>query len=315
MPAAPQPAARPRAQVEGEGLRGVLAMIAACVIWGLSGIYYNALNHLPPPEILSHRTIWSLVFFIALLAARGRLPEFAALLRDRRALPTVALAALVISLNWGLFIFAVGTGRGLQASLGYYIFPLVAVLLGVALLGERLTRAQIISVVLAAAAVMVLAMGVGAMPWMALMLATTFGIYGVTKRRLTHGPVVSVAGEVALLAPFALIWLAGVHLAGWQGMPAELVGGGFGHDWPTTIMLILSGPLTALPLVLFSYAAKRITYAAQGLIQYLNPTLQFTVAVVVFGEPFTHAHAVAFPLIWGALALYSLASWRAAHPH
>jgi chloramphenicol-sensitive protein RarD len=184
------------------------------------------------------------------------------------------------------------------------------VALGYLILGERFSRLQAAAIGLAAAAVLALTLGLGAPPWIALLLGTTFGAYGLLKNRLGLGPVVSVFCETALIAPVALIWLGGLH----QGVfadPSGRAGAFFGSDARTTLLLALSGPLmTGGPLILFSYAARRIRLATLGLVQYLNPTLQFGVAVAVFGEPFTAWHAVAFPMIWAGLALYSAESWR-----
>ena len=281
---------------------GVLAMIGACMIWGLSPLYYRMLTHIAPADVLAHRTIWSLVFFVGVLAVQGRLAELRAAVSNRQKTGWVALAAVMISVNWFLFIFAIQIDRVTETSLGYYIFPLVSVMLGYLMFGERLAGAQWLAVALAALAVLVLTVGLGAAPWISLVLATTFGIYGGLKKRVTTGPVVSVTAEVLVLAPIACIWLA--IFAG-IGLP----------DAGDLALLVLSGPLTAGPLILFSYAAKRVRLATVGLLQYLNPSLQFLVAALVVGEPMGLPHAIAFPLIWTALAIYSwtaLAQDRAA---
>lgn len=289
-----------------DAARGFWAMVAACVIWGVSGVYYKALSQVPPIEVLAHRTVWSLVFFGAVLVAQGRFARLGEALKSR-ALPLIAISALVISTNWFGFIWSVQNGHAVEASLGYYIFPLVAVVLGLLVFGEKMGRGQALAVAIAAAAVLWLTWALGAAPWIALTLAGTFGLYGLVKKRLEIGPIVSVTAEVALLAPFALALLAAKHFGGFGLAPGS---GAFGADLKTSAMLAFSGVLTGGPLMLFSYAAQRVRLATLGLIQYLNPTLQFAMAVAVLGEPFTHAHAVAFPLIWAALALYSVASLR-----
>jgi chloramphenicol-sensitive protein RarD len=282
---------------------GVLALITACVVWGLSGLFYKLLDHVPPLEVLAHRTLWSCVFFALVLAVQGRLADLPAVLRQPRQVLVLAVAALMIAANWFLFIFSVQVGKATEASLGYYIFPLVSVLLGVVFFRERLGRVQGIAVALAALAVIVLTIGLGVAPWVSLIIALTFGLYGVIKKRLPLGPVLSVMVEVLLLSPIAIV----VLLFAWRDGGAPL-GNGAGD----LALLIISGPLTATPLILFSYATKRVQLATVGLVQYLNPTLQFLVATVVFAEPFGFWHAVAFPLIWTALALYSGASlWQA----
>ncbi|WP_095589032.1 EamA family transporter RarD [Actibacterium ureilyticum] len=292
-----------------EARKGVLAMAAASVIWGLSSIYYKLLAHVPPLEVLCHRTLWSLLLFALVLMVQGRLGQVAALLRDRREALRVALAATMISVNWGMFIYSVQVGHAVEASLGYYIFPLVAVLMGFVVLGEGLSRRKWLAVGLATLAVCVLTAGLGVPPWISLALAVTFGFYGLIKQGLGAGPVVSVTTEVALLAPLALVWLWGVHTQGWTGLVGRNLGA-FGSNWHDTLMLAGSGLLTGGPLILFSYASKRVSMASIGLVQYINPTLQFLVASLIFVEPVTRWHMVALPLIWGALAIYSWDSLR-----
>jgi chloramphenicol-sensitive protein RarD len=201
----------------------------------------------------------------------------------------------------------VQTGRALEASLGYYVFPLCAVALGYLVLGERFGAVQRLAIVMAALAVIVLTIGLGAAPWVALVLAVTFSLYGLIKARVPEGPVLTVLVETLILAPAAVVWLWGMHTAGWHDIDGRS-GGIFGRDLGTSLLLVCAGLMTGLPLMLFSYAARRIPYGTLGLVQYLNPTLQFAVAVAVFGEAFTRWHGVAFPLIWAALGLYS---WEA----
>ncbi|MGS4944518.1 EamA family transporter RarD [Meridianimarinicoccus sp. RP-17] len=287
-----------------EGIKGVLAMVGACTIWGLSPLFFKLIAHVPPLEVLAHRTIWSLAALSVILAVRGHLGR----IRDGLAKPGAAvmtlLAALVISTNWFAFIHSVQVGRALEASLGYYIFPLVAVLFGVAFFGDRLRPLQGVAVALAATAVTVLTLGLGVLPVISLFLAVTFAMYGALKRRLRTDPVASVAAEVALLAPAALVWLALVHGGGWTDMTGR-PGAVFAADLFSTVLLVMAGPVTAVPLWLFSYAAQRVVLPTLGLIQYMNPTLQFLCATLVFAEPVTVWHALAFPVIWLGLAIYS----------
>jgi chloramphenicol-sensitive protein RarD len=284
-----------------DGTRGLWAMLGACIIWGLSPLFYKALATVPPLEVLAHRTLWSLGFFGAILAAQGRLRGVGRLIARRREAGLIAGAALLISTNWSGFIYAVQAGRAIEASLGYYIFPLVAVLLGIVVLGERLGPLKLAAVALAGLGVAVLTLGLGVAPWLALILAASFGAYGLLKRWVAAGPVTSVTAEVALLALPALGWLAWLHGHGL---------GAFGRDAVETGLLIATGPVTAGPLILFAYAAQRLAYATQGLIQYINPTLQFLIASLIFQETFTIWHGLCFALIWAALALYSAALWR-----
>jgi len=238
------------------------------------------------------------------LALQTRLAETRIALSGTRKFALVFAAAAMISCNWFFFIFSVQVGRVVESSLGYYIFPLVAVALGGIVLRERLSKPQLAAVGLAALAVVILTAGLGVAPWISLILAVTFGIYGLLKRWVDAGPVVSVTAEVLVLTPIAVAYLI------WLGADA----GVFGHDLWLSMLLVLAGPMTAIPLIMFSYAAKRASLSTLGLVQYLNPSLQFFVAVVLFGEAITLWHAIAFPIIWVALALYSWATLRRAPP-
>ncbi|SHH32253.1 EamA family transporter RarD [Marivita hallyeonensis] len=281
--------------------KGVLALIAACTIWGLSPLFYKALSDVPPLEVLAHRTLWSLVFFAGVLILQGRLSALFAAVTDGRSWRIVILASMMISVNWFLFIWSIQVGRATESSMGYYIFPLVAVLIGRLVLGETLSRAQWVAVSLAAGAVLMLTIGLQVLPWISLVLATTFGVYGLVKKRLDMGPVVSVTAEVLILTPLAVAWLIHLHTG---------AGGAFGGDLAHSALLIASGPMTALPLILFSYGARRLAMSTVGIVQYINPTLQFICAVAIFGEPFGTVHLAAFALIWAALAIYSTSAIR-----
>lgn len=283
-----------------ENARGIAAMIAACMIWGLSPILYAALVHVPALEVLAHRTLWGWVTFVIVLAVQGRLMHVPRALRVPAHLAVLLVAACLISLNWFIFIWAVQAERAIDASLGYYTFPLVAVCVGALVFSDRLSRMQWVAVGLACVAVGVLTYGLGAAPWIALVLATSFAGYSALKKRLSMGPVVSVAAEVTLLAPLALGYLIFQGASGFHSSPL------------TAFLLVLSGPLTtAAPLILFSYASRRVQMSTIGVVQYLNPTLQFLCAVVVLGEVFTGWHQIAFALIWIALGIYSISALRA----
>lgn len=289
----------PLPQVETN--KGVAAIVLAAAIWGLSTLFYKLLSHVSTIEILAHRTLWSLIIFAAVLLLQGRIGTLAQALRQRRSFLPILLAAITISLNWYVFIYAIQLGHTMETSLGYFIFPLLAVVLGALLFSERLGRAQRVAVALAVLAVVILTVGLGVAPWIALMLATSFGLYGVIKKGLGVGPVVSVTAEVLLLSPIAIVVLALIHRDG---------NGAFGGNLADSALLAFSGLITALPLILLSYAARRVTLATVGLVQYLNPSLQFLVATFIFSEPFTPWHAIAFPMIWVALAIYTIASLR-----
>lgn len=213
----------------------------------------------------------------------------------------IALAAVMVSVNWLIFILSIQIDKVTEASLGYYIFPLMAVLTGWIWFGETLKRAQWVAVALAALAVCVLTVGLGVAPWIALIISVTFSFYGAVKKTLPLGPVVSVTAEILILLPVWLMVLAWFHGTGQ---------GAFAGDVRTSLLLILSGPLTAIPLILFSFAARRVPLSTVGLLQYINPTLQFMCAVLIFGEPFTQWHGITFGMIWLALAIFSVAALR-----
>ncbi|NNU81870.1 EamA family transporter RarD [Halovulum dunhuangense] len=281
-------------------MRGVAAIVAACTIWGLSGLYFDGISHVGPLEVLSHRVIWSLAFFILLFTLQKRLPEFRAAFSQPRRLGRIGLAAIAVSANWFGYIWAIQNGHATEASMGYYIFPLVAVAMGYFAFGERFSPLQRTAIALALGAVLVLTLQLGTPPWIALILAASFGTYGLIKKALPLGPVLSVGVETALLLPLALGFLI------WQGTAGRLVAVTPGD----VAYLMLSAGFTGVPLVLFSYASRRLAYATLGLVQYMNPTLQFVIAMIYFGEPFGPAQALAFPLIWAGVALYCVDLWR-----
>jgi len=281
--------------------KGLIAMICACVGWGLSPIVFKALTGVPPIEVLAHRTLWSCLFFAVILVAQRQVRALVASFADPvRAVTLVGAGALVFG-NWYLFVWAIQSGFATQAALGFYIFPLVSVVIGRVFFAEALNPAQWLAVGLATLAVCVLTYGLGAAPWIALVLSSCFGVYGMIKKRLNMPAMLSVTAEMMVILPIALLIL-------WQSSHNGT--GHFGGWNRNTALLIFSGPLTAIPMILFSYATKRLTMTSMGLISYVNPTLQFLCAVVLFMEPFSGWHMMAFALIWSALALYSATLWR-----
>ena len=284
--------------------KGVLAMVVACLVWGLSPLYYKMLVSVPPIELLSHRTLWSMVLFALILFMQGRLRGALGVLGNKNIMATLFIAALMIAFNWFVFIYSIQINRATETSLGYFIFPLVSVIFGVVLFRENLSRAQISAVLLAAFSVLILTYGLGRVPWIALSVSISFGIYGVIKKSLSIPAIVTVTLEVLLLSPIALMILYFYYASG--------SGGQFGQSASISLLLILSGPMTATPLILFSYATRRVALATVGILQYINPSLQFLCATVLFLEPLSIWHAVAFPLIWFALALYTWASFQTA---
>ncbi len=281
----------------GETWKGIVAIVTAATLWGVSGIYFDMIADVPVTEILAHRVIWTALFFLGVFALQKRLGTLRKLLTNRGELGWLALASLFVAANWVGYVWAVQNGFATQASLGYYVFPLLAVGLGFVVFGERFTRAQIAAIGLTLAAVLALSVGLGTPPWVALLIAGAFGVYGMLSKRMPVGPLMAVGGEAVLLLLVAVPFVVWLHL---QGTGAFHAGAG------QVGLLTLSAAFTGLPLFLFSYAAKRLSYATLGLLQYLNPTLQFAVAMLYFREGFGAAHAVAFPLIWAGVAIYCI---------
>jgi chloramphenicol-sensitive protein RarD len=282
--------------------RGVAYAAAGYGIWGLFPIYFKAVAAVPALEVLAHRVVWSAVFLAALTTVRGRWPAVAAALRDVRLARRLALSAFVIACNWGLFIWAVADGQILAASLGYYINPLVSVLLGVAVLTERLSPMQWLAVALAAGGVGLHAAGAGTLPWVSLALAVSFAAYGLLRKTTAVDPVTGLFIEALLLMPLAAVALLGFALLEPDGAGAR--------DGRALGLLALSGPLTALPLILFVAGARRIRLATLGLLQYITPTGHFALAVLVYGEALRTSGLVTFACIWAALALYTVTALR-----
>jgi chloramphenicol-sensitive protein RarD len=276
--------------------RGGLALgLGAYLLWGVLPLYFKALAGVGAVEIVAHRIVWSLFFLGALVTFWKRWPAIRAAVTTPRVLMTLALTSTLIGVNWLVYIYAVMSGHVLEGSLGYYLNPLVNVLLGVVLLKERLSRFQKIAVGLAAAGVAVLAAGAGEALWISLILAASFALYGYLRK---VAPVDSLEGlsiETTILLPLALGYLIWLDRAG---------GGHFMESRATDILLILGGALTAIPLLLFTAAARRLPYSTLGFLQYVAPSLQFLLAVLVFREPLTTAHIVCFAAIWAALAIF-----------
>lgn len=281
--------------------RGILAALAASVLWGLFPAWFNLLSAVPAPELLAHRILWTAAGFALLLALGGRLGEVAALWRSPERGRAIA-AAFFIALNWGTYIWAVTSGHAIEASLGYFIFPLTAVLFGVVFRGESLRPAARVAVALAAVGVLVLTIGLGVPPLIALTLALSFGAYSLMKSRIRAAAEVSVTFEALVLAPLALAWLAAVGATGWQG------GMHFGGDSLQSALLIATGLISGVPLILFSWGSSRIRLSTLGMVQYMNPTLQGLYAVIVLGERLTLWHMIAFACIWAGLAVFSVAA-------
>jgi chloramphenicol-sensitive protein RarD len=278
---------------------GLVQAALAYVIWGLFPIYFHALSRVDAFQIVLHRSLWCFVFVWGLLVALRRLQWVPGVVRQPRLVALFALGALLLSCNWLLYVWAVNHGHVIEASLGYFVTPLVNVLLGTCVLGERPRRLQWVAVALAACGVLWLTLTLGRPPWIALGLAGSFGSYGLLRKMAPLGALEGLALETAVLAPLALLALAWLAP---HGGPAGLFDG---MDGATIAWLLCAGPITAIPLLLFAGGARRITLATLGTLQYLSPTIQFLLGVVWYGEPLQPTRLVGFVLIWAALAIYS----------
>lgn len=281
----------------GQARQGLIYGLLAYLIWGFFPVYFKLLKDIPPVEVVAHRIVWSVAFLLILTAISRRWPEVRAAFRSRQVLATLIGSTLLISLNWLIFIYAIAKGQVLQSSLGYFMTPLINILLGVIFLRERLRPLQTASLVMAVAGVAILTARVGAVPWIALVLAVTFGLYGLLRKTVRVESLAGLLVETLLTGPLALgylLWLAADHA------------GAFPHAVDRGALLLpLAGILTATPLVLFASAARRLKLATIGFLQYITPSLHFALAVLVYGETFTQIHLLTFLLIWSGLALYS----------
>jgi len=283
----------------------LIAGIAAFITWGLIPIYWKLLRSVPASEILAHRFVWTSLFLIALLSWQGRWSEVKSALRSRRATLFCLSSGLAIALNWFFFIYAVNIGHVIETSLGYFMTPLMNVLLGAICLRERLTRLQVLSVSLASAAVVYLTFGYGQFPWIAIALCLSFGVYGLLRKQSGTAAVPGLFIETILLAPVALVYLLSL------GARGQLH---FGHGDPLLSGLLIStGVITAVPLFWFGYAARHLRLTTLGFLQYLSPTGSFFLGVFLYHEPFTRSHLITFGLIWIALAIFTFEAvtrWR-----
>ena len=281
---------------------GVVYSTSAFLIWGISPIYWKAMRAVPAFEIILHRMVWSFIFLLPLIIILRHWQEFIDALKNTRTLLILLSTALIVGGNWLLYIWAINSGYLLQASLGYYINPLVNVVLGVVFLKERLRRLQILAVALATVGVIYLTVYYGEFPWIALTLAVTFGFYGLIRKVAPVGSLVGLTVETLLLSIPALVYLFYLDSHG-QGTI-------FRVSLKLDLMLIGCAPLTAVPLWFFALGARRLYLSTLGLLQYIAPSCMFIIAVFLFREPFSIAQVVTFILIWTALAIYSTDSMR-----
>lgn len=296
----------PDPDIQKQLRRGVLAAFLCYVLWGTFPLYWKLLSHVDPFEIIAHRIIWCFVFTVALCALM-RL-DFLRLLRDRRALRFLIPAALLITLNWGLYVYAVSIDHIVETAIGYYLNPLVSIILGMLVFQERLSRLQTVAVALCAGGICFFTVNYGSFPWIAITLALSFGVYGAIKKKSGYPAVEALAVENTIMVVPALIFA--VVLANATGAHGFLASAPDGIDWRTTLLLIGGGAVTAIPLILFAKAANSIPLTLLGFIQYVSPTIALLVGVFANGEPFTLAHAVCFGCIWSGLALVAVDALR-----
>lgn len=285
-----------------EHFAGLAAALGAFCIWGLAPLYFKLLGHVGADEIIAHRVVWSMVFLGIVLAVRER-GRFRSRIRVApRVLGALTLSAVLIAVNWLVFVHAINTDRVLSTSLGYFINPLVNVLLGMLIFRERLGRLQTLAVVLAFVGTAWMTVRVGRFPWIALLLAFSFALYGVVRKKTDVGPLLGLFWETLLMTPLALLWLLLLDRRGVLAFDPGAVG--------EAVLLAGTGLVTLVPLVLFATGVRRLNLSTIGLMQYLAPSMTFVLAVFLFDEPFTPDHAVTFACVWTALALFTVAGWR-----
>lgn len=281
---------------------GALAALSAYSMWGLIPLLFRLMETVNAGAIVAHRILWSVLLVGVLLIALRRLDQVRRALADQATLRGIFFAAVLLCGNWLIYVWAVNSERVLETSFGYFINPLVNVAIGVLLLKERLNKLQIFAISIATLAVIVMAIGIGGLPWISLALALSFGFYGYFRKTVNVGAITGLWLEVAMLAPFALGFLFWLPAAG-QGIP---------HDLGTLALLAVTGPATALPLLCFAFAAKRLHLSTMGMFQYIAPSIQFLIGVFLFHEPINTIQMASFVLIWLSLAIFTANSLRQA---
>jgi len=278
----------------------LIRALGAYLLWGLFPLYFQLISDVPALEVLAHRIVWALAVLLVILLVYRQLSEFGSLLRDRDNMLWLSLGALMMATNWFVYIYAISNERVLEASLGYFINPLINIMLATVLLGERLSRNQAIALVLAAIGIGVQLFEAAGLPWISLVLALSWGSYSLIKKRMQAPALTALSAETLVLAPAALgylMWLQG------QG---DLV---FGQSVDYNILLPLAGLVTALPLLLFGAAAKQLSLITLSFIQYMTPTMIFIIALALFDEPLSQSKAITFAFIWAGLVFFSLDQW------
>ncbi|NDL69310.1 EamA family transporter RarD [Vreelandella alkaliphila] len=284
-----------------EAVKGVMFGLTAYTMWGCFPLFFALFDGVPAFEVLTHRILWSCLFLVGLISLLRRWQPVVAALVEPKRLGRVLACALLIAFNWGLYIYAVESKQVLQASLGYFLTPLVNVALGVLVLREVMTRLQLVALGLASLAIAIQFVMLGELPWISLLLALSFGSYGLFRKQVLLDGLSGLFVETLLLLPLALMALTWLN---WQGESH------FIHNVPMSALLVVSGVLTALPLMAFAGAARRLRLATLGFLMYINPSIQFLIAIAIFGEPLGIIQLATFIMIWTGLALYSWSSWQ-----
>lgn len=276
------------------------------ILWGILPIYWKLLDHVDSNEILANRIFWSFLSMVLFIFVTKKMPAYMGILKgfrnNKKQFWALVVASLLISCNWYLYIWAVNHDQIIQASLGYYINPLVSILLGVLFLKEKLSPAQVLSFFIAGVGVLILSISYGQMPWIALMLAISFGLYGLAKKMIIVDSAIGLTLETMMVTPIAFIYIIAIFM---QGNHSFLTG-----STSTDLLLMASGVITAVPLLYFAKGAQKIPLSMLGFIQYVNPTLQLLLGVLVYGEQFSGAHLISFLFIWIALLLYTLSGTK-----
>jgi chloramphenicol-sensitive protein RarD len=290
---------------------GIACATAAYALWGIAPLYWRLLDGVPPFEVTVHRIAWCALFVMLVAFARGRMAQIAAIARTPRLLGMLALTGFLISLNWTIYIYCVASRQLVEASLGYYINPLISVALGVMLFGERMSRMRLVAVLLASLAVAAKAVSLGHFPWIAPVLAVSFGFYGYFRKLAPVDALDGLLIESWVILPFAVGLLIYWYATGTAAFPSP--------DWTRDALLIAAGPITAIPLALFAAGARRMRLSSLGFLQYFSPSITLLLAIFGFGEPFTRLDGIAFGLVWIGLILVALEGWlprlRARTPH
>lgn len=286
---------------EADRRKGVMTAVLTYTLWGFLPLFFIAIEHAEPTLVVAFRIICSLFFVAAILLIRGQIGEVRAALANRKAMATLTISALLISANWLIFIWAVTNQHVLDVSFGYFINPMVSVLIGLLLLGEKLSRGQWLAVGIAAIAIGIQAVGLGALPWIGLALALTFAFYGYARKTVSVGSSAGLMIETMILVPF------GVGYIVYSAFSGTLTGL---SDPQTLILLLLTGPATAIPLMLFAFAARLLPLSMIGMLQYIGPSISFALAIFLLGEPLELPRLLSFALIWVSLVIFSVSSFR-----